>query len=201
MRGRTCGTWRRCWLLAGCGSSFLPGRLSNPRFSPWATQNLRRQSSIMSTKSHNSAHGAGGLPENDTVAFDSRDVKARTIYIYLAVLAFAVILSYVVCVFVLRVTTRLAAESDTPPPPVRQEMKDYLTMPPEPRLQGVPGHGTDPQYDLREKMREDIEANEKAGWIDQNSGVAQIPVEDAMKIIAEKGWPAASTPPAERKKK
>lgn len=156
----------------------------------------------MSTESHNSAHNAGALPEHDTVAFETSDVKARTIYVYLAVLAIAVILSYVVCVFILRATTNFAAESDTPPPPVRQEMgKDYLTMPPEPRLQGVPGHGTDPQYDLREKMREDIQANETAGWIDQNGGIAQIPVEDAMRIIAEKGLPAASTPPAEKKKK
>jgi hypothetical protein len=156
----------------------------------------------MSTESHNSAHNAGALPEHDTVAFETRDVKARTIYVYLAVLAISVILSYVVCVFILRVTTKIAAESDTPPPPVRQEMgKEFVTMPPEPRLQGVPGHGTDPQYDLREKMREDTEANEKAGWIDQTAGVAQIPVEDAMKIIAEKGLLAASTPPAENKKK
>ena len=155
----------------------------------------------MSTESHNSAHNAGALPEHDTVAFETRDVKARTIYIYLAVLAIAVILSYVVCVFILRATTKLAVESGTPPPAVRAEMgKDYLTMPPEPRLQGVPGHRNDPQNDLREKVLEDTEANEKAGWIDQNSGIAQIPVEDAMKIIAEKGLPAASTPPAEKKK-
>jgi hypothetical protein len=156
----------------------------------------------MSTESHNPAHNAGALPEHDTVAFETRDVKARTIYTYLAVLAIAVILSYVVCVFILRATTKFAVESDTPPPPAREEMgKDYLTMPPEPRLQGVPGHGTDPQYDLREKMQEDSKANETAGWIDQTSGIAQIPVEDAMKIIAEKGLPAASTPPAEKKKK
>jgi hypothetical protein len=155
----------------------------------------------MSTESHNSAPNAGALPENDAVAFETSDVKARTIYAYLAVLAASVIFSYVVSVFVLRVTTRLARESDAPPPPVREEMgKDYLTMPPEPRLQGVPGHGTDPQYDLREKIQEDSEADEKTGWIDQNSGVAQIPVEDAMKIIAQKGLPAASTPPAEKKK-
>jgi hypothetical protein len=156
----------------------------------------------MSTESHNSSHNAGAPPEHDSVAFETRDVKARTIYTYLAVLAIAVILSYVVCVFILRATTNFAAESDTPPPPVRKEMgKDYLTMPPEPRLQGVPGHGTDPQYDLREKLQEDGEANEKAGWVDQSAGIAQIPVEDAMKIIAEKGLPAASTPPAEKKKK
>jgi hypothetical protein len=156
----------------------------------------------MSTELHNSGHNSGAPTENDAVSFETNDVQARTIYVYLAVLAAAVVLSYVVSVFVLRVTTRIAVESDAPPPPVRQEMgKDFLTLPPEPRLQGVPGHDTDPQYDLREKIQEDSEADEKTGWIDQNSGVAQIPVEDAMKIIARKGLPAASTPPAEKKKK
>jgi hypothetical protein len=156
----------------------------------------------MSTESHNSAPNPGGLLENDAVAFENSDVKARTIYAYLAVLGAAVILSYVVSVFILRITTRIAVESDTPPPPVREEMgKDYVTLPPEPRLQGVPGHSTDPQNDLREKMQEDSQADEKAGWIDQNSGIAEIPVEDAMKIIAEKGLPVASTPPADKKKK
>lgn len=156
----------------------------------------------MSTESHKSAPNAGALPENDTVAFETSDVKARTIYSYLAALGAAVILSYVVSVFILRVTTRIAVESDTPPPPVREEMgKDYVTLPPEPRLQGVPGHRTDPQNDLREKIQEDSQADEKAGWIDQNAGIAEIPVEDAMKIIAEKGLPSASTPSAEKKKK
>jgi len=50
-------------------------------------------------------------------------------------------------------------------------------------------------------MQEDSEADEKAGWIDQNSGVAQIPVEDAMKIIVEKGLPVASTPRWKRRNK
>ena len=91
-------------------------------------------------------------------------------------------------------------QSDTPPPPVRQEMKNFQEMPPEPRLQGVPGHGTDPQFDLREKIQRDTQANEKAGWIDQDAGIAQIPVKDAMKIIAEKGLPAAPPAPAEKKR-
>jgi hypothetical protein len=72
-------------------------------------------------------------------------------------------------------------------------------MPPEPRLQGVPGHGTDPQQDLRNKLKADSEANEQFGWIDQTTGIAQIPVKDAMKIIAEKGLPAVTTPPAQKK--
>jgi hypothetical protein len=155
----------------------------------------------MSTESHKAAH-RGGEPVHDNVSFETSDVKARTIYSYLAVLGVAVILSYVVCIFILRLTTGIAAQSDTPPPPVREEMgKDYHTMPPEPRLQGVPGHTTDPQLDLRVKIEADSEANEKAGWIDENSGIAQIPVKDAMKIIAEKGLPGASAAPVEKKKK
>lgn len=156
----------------------------------------------MSTESHKTGHDAGDEPVHDTVSFETRDVKARTIYGYLIALGVAVILSYVVCIFVLRLTTSIAAQSDTPPPPVRAQMgEDYRTMPPEPRLQGVPGHSTDPQLDLRQKLQADTQANEKTGWIDQNSGIAQIPVEDAMKIIAAKGFPVAAPTPPEKKKK
>jgi hypothetical protein len=156
----------------------------------------------MSTEIHNPAHGAthagNGEPRHEDVSFEKADVQATTIYWYLSALAIAVILSYVVCVFVLRLTTKIAANYDTPPPSIRQEMGSaYEAMPPEPRLQGVPGHSSDPQTDLRLKMESDTEANQKYGWIDQNAGVAQIPVQDAMKIIAEKGLPGA--PPAEKK--
>ena len=155
----------------------------------------------MSTETHNTAHGAPGAgaePRNADVSFETTDVQVTTIYWYLGALAIAVILSYVVCVFVLRLTTKIAVEFDTPPPMIRQEMGSaYDALPPEPRLQGVPGHLTDPQTDLRQKVQADTAANEKYGWIDQSSGIAQIPVQDAMKIIAEKGLPAIQ--PAEKK--
>jgi hypothetical protein len=154
----------------------------------------------MSSEAHNTGQGAGAEPTHDDVSFEKRDVQASTIYKYLFALGVAVLLSYFACVFVLRLTTRVAAESDTPPPPVREEMgKNFEMMPPEPRLQGVPGHTSDPQADLRQKREADAKANETAGWIDQNAGIAQIPVKDAMKIIAGKGLPGASAPPAEKK--
>ena len=74
----------------------------------------------------------------------------------------------------------------------------YDALPPEPRMQGVPGHPTDPQADLRNKNAADNAANETTGWIDQNAGIAQIPVSEAMKIIAEKGLPG--TPASAEKK-
>ncbi|HEY2460532.1 MAG TPA: hypothetical protein VGI16_06980 [Candidatus Acidoferrum sp.] len=160
----------------------------------------------MSTEFHNTGHGAGRdsgrEPVHDDIRFETEDVKATKIYGYLIALAIAVVLSYVICVYVLRVTTRMAEQSDTAPPAVREQMgAEYRAMPPEPRLQGVPGHEQDPQYDMRKKVEDDTAANEQTTWIDQNAGIAQISVKDAMRIIAEKkALPGASAPPAEKKK-
>ena len=151
----------------------------------------------MSIEMHNTApgtaHSGNGEARHPDVSYEKSDVRAVTIYWYLGALAICVMLSYAVCVFVLRATTRMAHHFDTPPPAIREEMGGaYESMPPEPRLQGLPGHGSDPQADLRKKMASDAAANEKIGWIDQNAGIAQIPVQDAMKIIAQKGLPALS---------
>src|SRR5258706_16278928 len=149
----------------------------------------------MSTESHTPGQG----PRHPDVSFEERDLKAGTIYGYLFALALAVVASFLICVSILRFTLKFAASSDTPPPPSREALgKDFRALPPEPRLQGVPGHETDPQADLRKKNQEDAEANEKLEWIDKSGGVAQIPVKDAMKILAEKGLSAA---PAPEKKK
>jgi hypothetical protein len=150
----------------------------------------------MSTESQN----MGQEPRNTDVSFEERDVNARTIYGYLFALGLAVVAASLICIYILRFTLNFAASTDTPPPPSREALgKDFHQLPPEPRLQGVPGHETDPQADLRKKMQEDSEANEKLEWIDKSGGVAQIPVKDAMKIIAEKGL-AAAPAPAEKKK-
>lgn len=154
----------------------------------------------MSTESHTKGHDAGE-PRHTDVSFEERDVKAGTIYGYLLALGLAVVASLLVCVYILRFTLKFAASNDAPPPPSRAALgPDYRELPPEPRLQGVPGHGTDPQQDWRDKLKADTEANQKFEWIDESSGVAQIPVKDAMKIIAEKGLPGASASATEKKK-
>ena len=152
----------------------------------------------MSSEKHPGGVTGGAQPVNTDVAFEKRDVNPSSIYVYLIGLAVAVVVSYGVCILVLRATTRNAVEHDTPPPPVRQEMgKAFQDLPPEPRLQGVPGHRNDPQADLREKIQEDTQETEKLEWIDHSAGIAQIPVKEAMKIIAQKGLPGA--PSAEKK--
>jgi len=56
-------------------------------------------------------------------------------------------------------------------------------LPPEPRLQ------TNPQGDLRQLRAREDEALRGYGWVDKNAGVARIPIEEAMKIVVQRGVP------------
>ena len=156
----------------------------------------------MSTDPHKS--GTGGLPENNDVSFEARDISISSVLWSLFYLAVTVLVSLGICVFFFRFSTNYAASHDTPRPTVRQHMSASdemnMSMPPEPRLQGVPGHIADPQQDLRDKVALDIRANESYGWVDEKGGIAQIPVKEAMKIVAEKGLPNFPAPPSEKKK-
>jgi len=151
----------------------------------------------MSTKEHN-GHEANGAPVHDTVTFEPRDIDIGTIARYLIYLAITIAIALVICVPILKVLTGMAVENDTPVPPIRagmtQQQLDNAQLPPEPRLQGVPGHEADAQQDLRDKILADTQANETFAWVDKEKGIAQIPVSEAMKIIAEKG--AVPAPPA-----
>jgi hypothetical protein len=154
----------------------------------------------MSTEHHNMSNGSGD-PVHETVSFETADVQVRSIYWYLVALGLAALGSFLLCIFILKFLTGFVSQSDVPPPPSRTALgENYHSYPPEPRLQGVPGHITDPQQDLRDKVNADMEANEKAEWIDKDAGVAQIPVKDAMKMIAEKGLPGVNAAAAEQKK-
>jgi hypothetical protein len=153
----------------------------------------------MSTEIHHRASAPDELLRNTTVSFETRDVKVRTIYWYLVVLTISVAASFLICIYVLRYTARVVSQTDVPITPARAAMgPGYRIMPPEPRLQGVPGHDTDPQQDHRDKVQADNDANKKYAWVDQKSGIAQIPVKEAMKIIAEKGLTAAPTAPEKK---
>ena len=155
----------------------------------------------MSTESHNMEQGVDREPRHADVAYEPQDVKVGSIYRYLAALGVTTIVALIICIFILRYTTRFVASNEAPPPESREALgKGFRQLPPEPRLQGVPGHSADPQQDLRNKIASDTEANETLGWIDKQAGIAQIPVEDAMKIIAEKGLLPVAASPVEKRK-
>ncbi len=160
----------------------------------------------MSTDPHSAAHVSQELPRHADVSYEERDFRASTIYWYLFALGVSVVVSLFICVYIQRYLQDLAEKSDIPQTPamiqtqkvMTPEQREAMSYPPEPRLQGTPAHESDPQRDLREKFQADREANERLGWVDKSAGIAQIPVSDAMKIIAEKGL-SGGTPPAGKK--
>ncbi len=151
----------------------------------------------MSTEHHTHGQAANGRPVHEDVSFEPRDVRTSPILKFLVSLGIVIILSYILCYGIYRGLKSYWAGSYRRPLPSRLEAGP--TMPPEPRLQGMPGHLTDPQQDLRDKLKADNEANKTLGWIDEKAGIAQIPVKDAMQLIVEKGLPAVTPPPAEKK--
>jgi len=94
----------------------------------------------MSTDSRNQGHDAAE-PRHTNVAFEERDVEARSIYGYLLALGLATAAALLILRLHPAFHLNFAASSQAPPPPSREAHQKEL--PPEPRLQGVPGHTTD----------------------------------------------------------
>lgn len=57
-------------------------------------------------------------------------------------------------------------------------------MPPEPRLQPNPGE------DMKELRRRQEQILRSYGWVDETAGVVRIPIDEAMRLVVERGLPA-----------
>ena len=76
-----------------------------------------------------------------------------------------------------------AQKSQAPPAPMFQGDQ----LPPEPRLQGAPGHQASALEDLLEMHEREDKILGSYGWVDQQSGVVHIPIEDAKRLIVKRG--------------
>jgi hypothetical protein len=151
----------------------------------------------MSTDPHkHSPAGNNGRPVHDDVSFEPRDVSVSPILKFLFYLGIVIVISYILTLGIYKGLKSFWANTYSEPVPSRLESGP--TVPPEPRLQGMPDHLSDPQQDLRNKIKADTEANNKFGWVDEKAGIAQIPVSDAIQLIVQKGLPAVKSP-AEKK--
>ena len=152
----------------------------------------------MSTDHH--THGAatdGNRPVHQDVSYEPRDVNTSPILKFLVGLGITVVLSFVLTLGIYKGLGHFWQDRYDQPMPMQLEAGPV--MPPEPRLQAMPGHLIDPQQDLRNKLKADNDANNQLQWVDQKAGIAQIPVTDAMQLIVQKGLPPVAPPAAEKK--
>lgn len=63
-------------------------------------------------------------------------------------------------------------------------------LPPEPRLQGAPGHEQSPSMDLWRLRRQEEEMLQSYGWVEPQAGVVRIPLARARQLLLERDLPA-----------
>jgi hypothetical protein len=104
------------------------------------------------------------------------------------VVAFAVALTTVCVVIVGAIRVLNMVFAAYRPQPVTAEYPlaaDSLRrLPPEPRLQ------TDPRDDLKHLRDAEDRVLESYGWVDRDAGVVRIPIDQAMRLVVERGLPA-----------
>jgi hypothetical protein len=76
------------------------------------------------------------------------------------------------------------------PPASRVNPPGTRRLPPMPRLQGAPGSEQLPMDEMKKVREEQNLAVTHYSWVDKSAGIVRIPIEEAKKIILERGMPA-----------
>jgi hypothetical protein len=75
--------------------------------------------------------------------------------------------------------------------PPASPFEDVRTVPPEPRLQ------TMAPLDLKDYRADQERILKGYGWVDSQAGIVRIPVDRAMDLLLQKGYPVRGSSPAE----
>jgi hypothetical protein len=125
------------------------------------------------------------VPGKTAVEFDREIQFRQLVQLGIGLLAVA-LLSGVVVFFLLKGFLR-AESAAAPPPPV---MAPEQVLAPGPKLLARP------ESDLRRTRAAEDEKLRSYGWVDEAGGVARIPVDRAVEILAESGLPSRQATPA-----
>jgi len=135
---------------------------------------------------------AGSEPGNEEVRFEREDVNSRsTIWFGISILVVMVVVAFLVKPFY-----DLLAEHETrtqPPPAYALPAEPPAPAATTPRLQ------VEPVVDLATLRAHEDRILDGYAWVDKERGIARIPIEDAMRLVAEQGLPVF--PPAPKAEK
>lgn len=137
--------------------------------------------------------------DNNHDQVEGSGLNPKPVFVFLGVLGAATALVYVI-IWGLEIGFKKYDEMNPQQPATAVQTGPKL--PPEPRLQGAPEPNPDKPGTTKVSLLplDDMAAynkkiNEQAaayGWVDQQGGVAHIPIERAKAILAEKGLPKLS---------
>jgi hypothetical protein len=120
------------------------------------------------------------MPEADDVKYEKRDLNPRAIAWFTGGLAIVAVLVLIAMAGLIRLLSRGETPGQGVVPPGRTSVA-AIDRSPQPDLQ------VSPTQDLK-RMRATEDAQLGAyGWVDRQAGVAAIPIDRAMAILAERG--------------
>jgi hypothetical protein len=133
-------------------------------------------------------HLQEGEPRHSDVRFEHSDVDASSLlkYGFWLVVTTAVVVVLLWRLFFVFVAQEAARQ---PPPPVMKIDPEAMSVPP-PNLQTLPN------LDLQAFRAREDSVLHSYGWIDKDKGIVRIPIDEAMRILTERGLPPGAEPAA-----
>ena len=120
-------------------------------------------------------------PDNLEVVHEESDVNVSAIIRWGGALAGVTFAALAFLVWLQSMYIRAPGLVQPPRYPMAVERRGEL--PPEPRLQDTP------QQDLRALRARQLALLTQYGWVNKESGIARIPIEEAMRLVVERGLP------------
>jgi len=118
------------------------------------------------------------MSDQNQKAYESSDAHFRAIMWGGIVLAAIMIVAFVLMYGLLGHFESREQATATPPSPLAEDRP----LPPEPRLQVLP------EIDLK-TFRANEDSLNSYGWVSKEAGVVRIPVDRAMELMLERGFP------------
>ena len=138
--------------------------------------------------------------DNQNLQPESSGIKARPVLLFLGILAVSTAGVFFLISGLLWAFDKIE-RANAPVPATMMTPPNGRMLPPEPILQGAPGPGStadknvpsmlplDDMKSYREKMTERVDGY---GWVNKDAGVGYMPIEEAKRMIMERGLPVKS---------
>jgi hypothetical protein len=129
--------------------------------------------------------------KNPDVAHEESDVNVKGVFYFILSLAVLGVITHLLLGLLFSYFNTREERAEAPPSSLRrteikgQRPEDIF---PEPRLQVTP------TSDLRRMLEEENSVLTSYDWVDRNAGVVRIPIDQAKKLVLERGLPVSAQP-------
>jgi hypothetical protein len=128
---------------------------------------------------------------NSEVTFEVTDIRVGSI----VGLGVALLVTLFVSMFVVWITFRIMDARQRADEPIISPLRVGMApeLPPEPRLQGEPGHPILGPQELRDVLSQARMQLGGSGWVNESAGITHIPIQQAMDELVQNGLPQVHT--------